>query len=398
MRIRSISDNLGYIADILTRKGNIHNLLNECNQYAVTLVFEDINRFQSMLLCELKYSYTQQSQRYVSANKEASDMHPLEKRMYDLYHEMTELSETYSGTGRPKKTDFKYGIPYEDARYILPIASNTNLIMTFDGGKFFELLNLMFSSEYSFVFGNDFHNELYSISEDMGTILQIYALNQHIFEHNIDTMSFMSVKDNEDYMLPNQKVSFAAAISGSKSFNYDIPKDSPIAQRVIDYGHVSIVEHVEYSFEILLSLCCYHQLIRHRHLKIFRQPLTSVNDFKYYIPESIRINEEYNKKYSDLMNEISDYLTRKSFPDLTMIPNGFTIKARIVANPRGLSNFFKLRLCNNAQTEIRELALYMLAHIPAEERFLFGNFKPDCCYDGCKEKGLSCGNPLKGKI
>ena len=96
----------------------------------VSFVAIGINRAQSMLLCELCDSYTQQSQRYVSM-EDANISVPtrMNKRMIlrikniakdavELYNKMTVLRPSVSKSGRKTVSDFEYGIPYEDARYV----------------------------------------------------------------------------------------------------------------------------------------------------------------------------------------------------------------------------------------------------------------------------------------
>ena len=47
---------------------------------------------------------------------------------------------------RPKPADFLHGIPIEDARYILPLATKTNVSVAMSGDKlldFFRLINII---------------------------------------------------------------------------------------------------------------------------------------------------------------------------------------------------------------------------------------------------------------
>ena len=110
------------------------------------------NRWQSTMICELKESYVQQSQRYVALHadgytlpdlKEADRQKAVELigRAFALYEEMSQLKEEFKG--RPKKEHYLHGIPVEDARYILPLAVKTNLSVAMTGDKLLEWFRMM---------------------------------------------------------------------------------------------------------------------------------------------------------------------------------------------------------------------------------------------------------------
>lgn len=109
-------------------KATVEELLKTCN---VSFVLEGINRWQSTMICELKNSYVQQSQRYVTLDADGYVLPQLKEedqqkaqeligRAFELYQRMSVLKGSFKG--RPKKEHYLYGIPVEDARYILPLA------------------------------------------------------------------------------------------------------------------------------------------------------------------------------------------------------------------------------------------------------------------------------------
>ncbi|WP_242851607.1 FAD-dependent thymidylate synthase [Clostridium sp. DMHC 10] len=146
------------------RKDNINkDDLKELLKYAnVSFVFEGIDRVQSTLLCELKASYVQQSQRYVTM-KEDSYIVPelteednikareLISKAFLLYDKMSTLKND-EAKGRPKVQDYLYGIPIEDARYILPLAAKTNISVAMSGDKVLDLFYLFNDSRYENIF------------------------------------------------------------------------------------------------------------------------------------------------------------------------------------------------------------------------------------------------------
>ena len=69
----------------------------------------------------------------------------------------------------------------------------------------------------------------------------------------------------------------------------------------------------------------------------------------------------------------------------------------VTMNARSLVNFFKLRCCNRAQWEIRELAeeMYKLCYKAAPS--LFCKAGPSCCNGACTEGKMTCGKAAEVK-
>ncbi|MBQ2014564.1 MAG: FAD-dependent thymidylate synthase, partial [Peptococcaceae bacterium] len=122
-----------------TNRDTLLELLKTCN---LSFVLEGINRWQSTMICERKDSYVQQSQRYVTMSRDGYTLPELGEadrakaealiaKVFALYEEMSQLKEAFKG--RPKREHYRYGIPVEDARYILPLAVKTNLSVATTG-------------------------------------------------------------------------------------------------------------------------------------------------------------------------------------------------------------------------------------------------------------------------
>ena len=60
-------------------------------------------------------------------------------------------------------------------------------------------------------------------------------------------------------------------------------------------------------------------------------------------------------------------------------------------NVRSLYNFFRLRCCQRAQWEIREVAIEMLRQVRAACPLLFAKAGPACLWGPCAEGAYSCG-------
>ena len=136
----------------------LREILKSCN---FSFVLEGINRLQSMLWCELKDSYVQQSQRYVAVDQEGytlpalkpTDQNQAEKlisQALTLYQQMTVLKEDFKG--RPKPEHYQYGIAIEDGRYLLPLAIKTNVTTAMSGDKLVDALRLFQDKQYGNLF------------------------------------------------------------------------------------------------------------------------------------------------------------------------------------------------------------------------------------------------------
>ena len=74
-----------------------------------------------------------------------------------------------------------------------------------------------------------------------------------------------------------------------------------------------------------------------------------------------------------------------------VLPNACETKLVVTMNARSLQNFFRLRCCNRAQWEIRELAWTMLELCRRAAPTLFGKAGPACLCGACPEGKMSCG-------
>ena len=74
-----------------------------------------------------------------------------------------------------------------------------------------------------------------------------------------------------------------------------------------------------------------------------------------------------------------------------MLPNACDTRMVVTMNARSLHNFFKQRLCNRAQWEIRAVAEQMYRLVYADAPVLFAHAGPPCADGPCPEGKMSCG-------
>ncbi len=196
-------------------------------------------------------------------------------------------------------------------------------------------------------------------------------------------------------------------------------RDTRALEHALASGHESVIEHASFTFAIEgISRACSHQLVRHRMASYSQQSQRYVNmdGFEYVTPKSIgdkvmgktldwATHEPFDvtvrAEYECLMQNISNAYAR--FIELGVpeedaryiLPNACCTNIVVTMNARELRHFLKLRLCNRAQWEIRELAERMLDCVKQVSEVLFADVGPACEMDGkCPERN-PCGKVVE---
>lgn len=217
---------------------------------------------------------------------------------------------------------------------------------------------------------------------------------------------------------------------------------------ILGLGHGSVLEHSTITFGIEgVSRALTHQLVRHRIASYSQKSQRYVKEaqFEYVVPKDIENNDFARNLYIDLMEQIqltydmivqellvdyiNDYINehkdhpfldepiagilnvkdflarfkevdRKNYLALEkkaienaryVLPNACETKIQVTMNVRALFNFFKERLCDRAQEEIRELAWLMWLACMEISPTIFRHAVPTCVNGRCKEGKMSCG-------
>lgn len=215
---------------------------------------------------------------------------------------------------------------------------------------------------------------------------------------------------------------------------------------ILKIGHGSILEHSSITFGIEgISRSLSHQLVRHRIGCSYSQKSQRYvleGDFNYIVPQEIKNNsfaykrfiesmEEDNNAYIEIQDalytsyiidkdkEIKDVyennynvnefnnliktfeknnsklaksLKKKAAENArAVLPNACETKIQVTMNVRALFNFFKERLCNRAQDEIREMAYQMWLECMKISPTIFKYAVPTCVNGKCKEGSMTCG-------
>lgn len=219
---------------------------------------------------------------------------------------------------------------------------------------------------------------------------------------------------------PERLVAAAAKVcyspdSGKKVFeNLTNEESLKFLNRLMEMGHESPLEHTVFSFAVDgVSRALTHQLVRHRVASYSQKSQRYVQEigFEYVTPPIIQNDEVIKENYDRAMKNCMfnyDVMVRRLLGEgrtkeqacedaRYILPNACCTNIIVTMNARELLHFFKVRCCNRAQWEIRELADKMLEECRKVAPVLFENAGPDCTKDrGCSEGVMRCGEPREG--
>ncbi len=180
-------------------------------------------------------------------------------------------------------------------------------------------------------------------------------------------------------------------------------------EKLMKMGHMSPIEHASFTFAIEgISRACSHQLVRHRIASYSQQSQRYVSEekgFDYIVPPTIKEDKELAIYFENIMaqaqnayNYIVKKLNEKGIKGEAanqdarfVLPNAAETKIIVTMNARELLHFFRMRCCNRAQWEIRQLAEEMLKIVKKVCPEIFKKAGPACLYAPCPEGEYSCG-------
>lgn len=176
---------------------------------------------------------------------------------------------------------------------------------------------------------------------------------------------------------------------------------------VVAMGHYSVIEHAVFTFSIEgVSRSMTHQLVRHRVASFSQQSqrYVSLNTPDYVVPETVAGNQEAKEAYDRLMKDIWDTYNKLEALGVPaedaryVLPNACTTNITMTMNARELMHFFRLRCCNRAQKEIRDVADEMLRQCKAVSPAIFVYAGPSCVVGPCPEGDKFCGHSRRAEF
>ena len=224
---------------------------------------------------------------------------------------------------------------------------------------------------------------------------------------------------------PEKLIASAAKLCYSPSSAAEIfdglteEKATAFIRKLKAMSHLTPMEQASFTFGIDgISKAASQHVTRHRLISVNQksQRYVSEDDFSYYIPEPIKQVPEALDIYLEAMDHANNAyknvllalkqdgmgeksrssIEKKAFENARyVLPVSCDTSLMLKMNARELFHFFKLRCCNRALDETRELADEMLRLCKEVAPNLFEGEGAPCASGACPEGQMTCGNPKK---
>ncbi len=414
-----ISTTQGNALEIFERSGNqeknqalIEKVLKSGHKSIVehavfTIAFENVSVFVEQFFIEKRLaSVTVKSRRYVDFSNcgyvipEGLDGSLL--LSFQSYMDM--LFETYHFM-------LENGIPKEDARFLLPYSFHSNFYFTVNARELISIIRTIRSDSYRSI------QELQHLADQI--VQQIEKLFPSIIsEFNNEVLSFQfsglsTYQDDEKWteisfidgndagrlelvqypMCPKQ------TLETSYSFSHAENSQLPDMNSFLCTNRLRELEQLSYTFIIRdISLSGVTHIVRHRMQSIVVPPIQRLCSNRMIVPLTIYNTPALLKRFQD--TTIKAWEMRKEFaknPVLGRYNYYYALSGNLTSvittiNARELVHFIRLRSCNRAQWEIRNISIRILALLRDSFPELYRYVGPSCyMMDHCPEGRLSCG-------
>lgn len=235
--------------------------------------------------------------------------------------------------------------------------------------------------------------------------------------HAIDpTVTLVRATPDADEVIASAaRLCYASDISTVLDPPPDAEPPARFVRRLMRMGHLSVIEHVSFSFLIEgVSRAMTHQLVRHRLASYSQrsQRYVAEHGFNYIVPpalegKTVRTTEgeevDATAYFEETMQLLADRYAKlgsalgskgqSTNEDARYIlPNACETAIFMTMNARELLHYFEERLCQRAQWEIRLVSGKMLEIARDLCPSVFNLAGPKCAHRGyCPEGKLSCG-------
>lgn len=319
------------------------------------------------------------------------------------------------------------GIPVEDCRYILPYCYHSNIIMGCDASELLNMTSDMLYGEISKI------TEVHELGEKLADMIRNYApyLSRALdkekdknyygdkLEFVDDLVNCFEVKDVKlldkvemvDYTLnPDYKILITALmaryqISYEEAANLLINKlsrsytniERDMMQAIIHSKNQRELEQIIFTYQIPISLAVLTHITRHRMHSLLVPRFTDFNFDNYITPNTISVNHKDEYDYIFENNKVMyQYFFEQGIrkEDLVyFLLSGNACNITTTMNGRTLEWISRMRCCNKAQWEIRDIANQMVENARKVAPLLGEGLGPNCKVNGyCPEGKDSCFN------
>jgi flavin-dependent thymidylate synthase len=309
-------------------------------------------------------SYTEKSQRYVLFDggyvipielglKSRRDFIGIIEEQVRLYKKMYPVVLNYFKEKNP--CEFAYspktveGWAKEDCRYILSLATKTQLGMTINAANLELMIRRLRLSTYNEA--RELSNMLFTEAHSIAPSLFPYVSPSNFEIEN-------SQRDNKYCGEPFNGENFVEPMFNTVSFDpflLEMFKDVDIKKLMLNMESYDKAprefELIDFHFKVLVSASCYAQLKRHRMMTIIPKPYHTGYDV--IIPKSI-IETGFKEEFLNLISVTNKFYENFDCP--YVLTNSHSRICYIKLNLREMYHLCRMRQDEHAQWEIRYLA------------------------------------------
>ena len=369
---------------------------------AFTIALRDVSVFAEQFFIECRLaSFTVKSRRYVDFSKLGYHIpHGLEGEDLALYRRyMDGLFEAYGDL-------LEAGVPREDARFLLPYAFHSNFYCTLNAR---ELCRLLGQIRYGRGRGIP---ELQNLADELTGQLEerfpflLPELQQAQGEEPAGEAPSFRCSSGAPVYLSRQEAGAVALLSApteplkllEAACRLQYPGEAFDLDGLTASRRPRELEQLAYTFTISnVTLSGVTHLVRHRMQSIVVPSIQSVDHSRVILPDTVASGpalERYQRAVEDAHSRL---LQLRQRPALAKYHYYFALSGNLMdimttMNARELQWFIRLRSCNRAQWEVRDIAVELLRQLRHSFPALFDRFGPSCFADGrCPEGRLTCG-------
>ena len=367
-----------------------------------TIALRDVSVFVEQFFIEFRLaSFTVKSRRYVDFSRLGYYIPPeLEGEDLDLYRRyMDGLFEAYGDL-------LEAGVPREDARFLLPYAFHSNFYCTLNAR---ELCRLLGQIRYGRGRGIP---ELQNLADELTGQLEerfpflLPELQQAQEEEPAGEAPSFRCSSGAPVYLSRQEAGAVALLSApaeplkllEAACRLQYPGEAFDLDGLTASRRPRELEQLAYTFTISnVTLSGVTHLVRHRMQSIVVPSIQSVDHSRVILPDTVASGpalERYQRAVEDAHSRL---LQLRQRPALAKYHYYFALSGNLMdimttMNARELQWFIRLRSCNRAQWEVRDIAVELLRQLRHSFPALFDRFGPSCFADGrCPEGRLTCG-------
>lgn len=369
-----------------------------------TFALKDVSAFVEQFFIEFRLaSFTVKSRRYVDFSKLGyyipTDLSGGDLKEYCEYMDI--LFNAY-------KELLECGISKEDARFLLPYSFNSNFYCTVNAR---ELAKIIYEMKYGRGQGiPEIQNLAKQIIEQVENVFPCINFENKGYQskkHGFQKLNINIRTDNELTFVEKNDIGIVDLINKpynptkilETAFSMDHKDCTLNINDILNDDRGRQLEQLSYTFSISnITLSGITHIVRHRMQSIIIPSILEIEHSKVIIPETIKNNSKALDIYKKTLEVSNNRLLNVRKNDILKrygyyyALSGNMMDIMTTINARELMEFFKLRTCNRAQWEIRDVSTEMLKQLRNSFPELFNHFGPSCFVKGkCPEGRMTCG-------